>query len=99
MLPIYMWNLWRVIRTAFHKVELAYKLLLKPATDYVLITDIEIPEKPRLKLVERVPQYPGSIKAPRMFKRLDLMRGPELVHNSFLYKQYGIVVSMLWLSE
>lgn len=26
-----------------------------------------------------------------MTKRLSLMRGPELVHNSFLHKQYGIV--------
>lgn len=28
-----------------------------------------------------------------MTKRLTLMRGPELIHNQLIHKQYGIVVS------
>lgn len=27
-----------------------------------------------------------------MFKMLDLMRGPELVHNKLIHKQFGIQV-------
>ncbi|XP_050546440.1 39S ribosomal protein L16, mitochondrial isoform X2 [Daktulosphaira vitifoliae] len=51
---------------------------------------IQLPERPKLHYIERVPVYNSSIKPPKMFKRLDLMRGPELVHNKLIHKQYGI---------
>ncbi|ROT82574.1 putative 39S ribosomal protein L16, mitochondrial [Penaeus vannamei] len=54
--------------------------------------DIEIPkERQKLRFFERVPQFPAGIRAPKMTKRLDLIRGEEEVHNNFIYNQYGIV--------
>lgn len=47
-------------------------------------------ERPKLKVMERVPQMPPNLKAPKMQKRLRLMRGPEPIHNFLLHKQYGI---------
>lgn len=41
--------------------------------------------------MERTPQYPPNMRAPKMQKKLKFMRGPELVHNTLLHKQYGIV--------
>lgn len=43
--------------------------------------------------MERQPALPPNVKAPKMQKRLRLMRGPELVHNTLLHKQYGIVAT------
>ena len=40
----------------------------------------------------------GSTKPPKMTKRLTLMRGPELIHNQLIHKQYGIVVSFFCTS-
>lgn len=42
--------------------------------------------------MEKVPQYPAGLRPPKMQKRLRYMRGPEVVHNFLLYKQYGIMV-------
>lgn len=33
---------------------------------------------------------PANLRPPKMQKRLKLMRGPELIHNFLLHKQYGI---------
>jgi len=55
------------------------------------LSDVVLPEKPKLFFLEKVPQLTGSSKAPKMAKRLTLMRGPEPVHNQFIHKQYGIV--------
>lgn len=55
--------------------------------------DIEKYDRPRLKVVEKVPQYPPNMKPPKMQKRLRLMRGPELIHNTLLHKQYGIIAT------
>lgn len=33
----------------------------------------------------------SNIRPPKMQKRLKLMRGPELVHNTLMHKQYGVV--------
>ncbi|XP_044755304.1 39S ribosomal protein L16, mitochondrial [Coccinella septempunctata] len=52
---------------------------------------IEIPEKAKLKFIDKVPQFPPSIRPPKMQKRLRYMRGPEEVHNTLQYKQYGIM--------
>lgn len=43
--------------------------------------------------MDKVPQYTANLKPPKMQKRLILMRGPELVHNQLLHKQYGIVAT------
>lgn len=53
--------------------------------------DVEFTERPKLKIMEKVPQYPANMRPPKMQKRLILMRGPETVHNALLHKQYGIV--------
>lgn len=58
------------------------------------LSDIEYPERSRLKIVDRVPQYAPGLRPPKMQKRLRYMRGPEQVHNFLMYKQYGIVVSL-----
>lgn len=60
---------------------------------FINISDIEIPERPRLRMFEKVPQYPSNLKPPKMQKRLRYMRGPELLHNKLQLKQYGVVVS------
>ncbi|CAG9828894.1 unnamed protein product [Diabrotica balteata] len=54
---------------------------------------IQLPEKPRLKFIDKVPQLPPSIRPPKMQKKLKLMRGPEKVHNFLLHKQYGIMAT------
>nr|CAI5839791.1 unnamed protein product [Callosobruchus analis] len=53
--------------------------------------DVEFPDRPRLKVVDRQPQLPPSIKPPKMQKKLRLMRGEEQIHNYLLHKQYGIM--------
>ncbi|XP_063841118.1 large ribosomal subunit protein uL16m-like [Scylla paramamosain] len=53
---------------------------------------IEVPtERQRLKFYQKVPQYPGNVRPPKMTKRLDLIRGEEEIHRDLLLKQYGIV--------
>ncbi|XP_066147336.1 large ribosomal subunit protein uL16m isoform X3 [Euwallacea fornicatus] len=52
---------------------------------------IELPEKPKLKFIDKVPNLPPNIRPPKMQKRLRYMRGPEDVHNFLLHKQYGIM--------
>ncbi|XP_017893387.1 39S ribosomal protein L16, mitochondrial [Ceratina calcarata] len=55
--------------------------------------DIEIPQRTRLKVAQKVPQYGGNVVPYRTQKRLRLMRGPELYHNTLLHKQYGIIAT------
>nr|CAG4643494.1 EOG090X0DE4 [Ilyocryptus agilis] len=52
---------------------------------------ITLPEKRKLHFMDKVPTYAPNVKPPKMAKRLILMRGPELIHTEFIYKQYGIV--------
>ncbi|XP_066252328.1 large ribosomal subunit protein uL16m [Euwallacea similis] len=52
---------------------------------------IELPEKPKLKFIDKLPTLPPNIRPPKMQKRLRYMRGPEDVHNFLLHKQYGIM--------
>ncbi|XP_018804801.1 PREDICTED: 39S ribosomal protein L16, mitochondrial [Bactrocera latifrons] len=52
---------------------------------------VEKVERPKLKVMERVPQYPPNLRPPKMQKKLKFMRGPEVVHNNLIHKQYGIV--------
>lgn len=51
---------------------------------------LEWPETRKLPNVEKAPQY-LTMKPPTMQKFIFVMRGPELVHNFFIHKQYGIV--------
>nr|SVE76016.1 EOG090X0DE4 [Daphnia hispanica] len=59
-----------------------------PPIDYSVF---QLPEKPKLTFLDKVPTYASNLRPPKMAKRLTLMRGPELVHNEFIHKQYGIV--------
>ncbi|XP_034952073.1 39S ribosomal protein L16, mitochondrial [Chelonus insularis] len=52
--------------------------------------NIEYPDRVKLKLVEKVPQY-GTIRPFKMQKRLRYIRGPETVHTELLHQQFGIV--------
>ncbi|KAG7307194.1 hypothetical protein JYU34_007347 [Plutella xylostella] len=55
--------------------------------------DIELPERKRLRVYEKVPQFPPNLKPPKMQKRLRYMRGPELLHNTLQLKQFGVVAT------
>jgi len=57
-----------------------------PTFDHIIL-----PEKRRLNFCDKVPPLPVHTKAPKSFKRIELMRGPELIHNELIHKQYGIV--------
>lgn len=54
-----------------------------------------MPEKPKLKFIDKIPQYPPNIRAPKMQKKLKLIRGEEDVHNFLIHKQYGIKVMFM----
>ena len=59
--------------------------------------DVEYPKdtRRRLKLYDKVPQpLTASAKIAKQTKRLELMRGPELVHNTLVYGDYGIQVRL-----
>jgi len=56
-----------------------------------MFTDVEFPERAKLRFVDKVPTYPSGLRPPKSFKNLIFMRGPELIHNKFIHKQYGIV--------
>ncbi|XP_012543065.1 39S ribosomal protein L16, mitochondrial [Monomorium pharaonis] len=55
--------------------------------------DIEYPERSRLRVVEKVPQFPPGMRPPKMQKRLRYMRGPEPIHNFLMYRQFGIIAT------
>lgn len=55
--------------------------------------DFKQVERPKLRIMERVPQYPPNLRPPKMQKKLRFMRGPEVLHNNLLHKQYGIIAS------
>jgi large subunit ribosomal protein L16 len=42
-------------------------------------------------MVHKTPTYPPGMNIPTMKKRLADLRGPELIHNKLIHKQYGIV--------
>ena len=51
-------------------------------------------ERPKLRIMERSPQYPPYLKPSKMQKKLKFMRGPEKIHNELLHKQYGKLLPM-----
>lgn len=57
----------------------------------LLFPDVEFQERSKLPFLPKVPTYPPNLRPPKMQKKLRFMRGPELVHNTFLHKQYGII--------
>lgn len=60
---------------------------LKPPPNF---DHIEMPENTKLKTVPKVPIYPTNQRPPKMMKQLHLIRGPELIHNKLVHKQYGV---------
>ncbi|XP_053625738.1 large ribosomal subunit protein uL16m [Plodia interpunctella] len=75
------------------KIELYFSAGIKyfpPPKNY---DDIEIPERQRLRVYEKVPMYPSNLKPPKMQKRLRYMRGPESLHTTLQLKQYGVVAT------
>ncbi|XP_076752079.1 large ribosomal subunit protein uL16m-like [Xylocopa sonorina] len=55
--------------------------------------DVEYPDRNKLRVVLKVPQYPPSVRPYKTQKRLRLMRGPEKYHNTLLHRQYGIIAT------
>ncbi|XP_035788455.1 39S ribosomal protein L16, mitochondrial-like [Anopheles albimanus] len=53
----------------------------------------KIPEKPKLRFMDKVPQLPSNLRPPKLQKKLKWMRGPEEVHNKLVHGQYGIVAT------
>ncbi|XP_014664002.1 PREDICTED: 39S ribosomal protein L16, mitochondrial-like [Priapulus caudatus] len=52
--------------------------------------NIEFPERVKLKIMERVPQFRANEKPIKMMKNLKDLRGPEPANNKLIHKQYGI---------
>lgn len=63
---------------------------------YSLTEDVNFPmwDKRKLPLLSKVPHsFPGSGNRPLKYrKNLIDIRGPELVHNKLIHKQFGIQV-------
>lgn len=46
-----------------------------------------------LPQLDKAPVIPLNAKAYKYERRFRDIRGPELIHNTLMYKQYGIIVS------
>ncbi|XP_064100005.1 large ribosomal subunit protein uL16m-like isoform X3 [Macrobrachium nipponense] len=65
-----------------------YKNFPKPPS-YEHIT---IPkERQKLRFLEKVPQYPPGVRAPKMTRRIDLIQGEEEIQRDLLHGQYAII--------
>ncbi|KAJ1531017.1 hypothetical protein ONE63_005849 [Megalurothrips usitatus] len=64
------------------------KNYLQVPEDY---SDINLPERPKLPMLTKVPTILPHQRIVKMKKSLHLIRGPEEVHNSLLHEQYGIM--------
>lgn len=49
------------------------------------------PDQNKLRLLSKTPSYPNNFPIPSMPKKNEDLRGPELIHNKLIHKQYGIV--------
>ena len=47
-----------------------------------------------LPILDKVPVIPITAKPFKYERRFRDLRGPELIHNTLMYKQYGIIVSV-----
>lgn len=63
---------------------------------FLLPEDVVLPEKPKLKFMEKVPNLK---KAKKEMKNLRDIRGPAQTANSFTTGQYAIVVSAFILCK
>ncbi|RWS02588.1 39S ribosomal protein L16: mitochondrial-like isoform X1 [Dinothrombium tinctorium] len=57
---------------------------------------VKMPEESKLPVLDAVPQIPNNVTPIKRERQLADIRGPELVHNRLLYKQYGIIVRKLF---
>lgn len=69
-------------------VQMAGIKYFPPPPDY---SGIELPEKPKLHIMPKIPTLPPNLKPPKMIKNLKFMRGPEPIHNALIHRQYGII--------
>lgn len=44
-----------------------------------------------MRPIQKNPIYPSGFAIPRMTRRLNDERGPEIVHNKLIHRQYGII--------
>ncbi|EZA56414.1 hypothetical protein DMN91_009834 [Ooceraea biroi] len=86
-------NLGRTLLSTYQCVSKTPATGLKVFPRPMEFGEIEYPERRKLRIMEKVPQFPAGMRPPKMQKRLRYMRGPEQIHNSLLYKQYGIVAT------
>jgi len=63
--------------------------------DLFLNLDVEMPplEERQLPIVDSVPTMPNGVTVRKLNKKLEEMRGPEVIKNRLIYKQFGIIVS------
>ncbi|GAB1863684.1 Large ribosomal subunit protein uL16m [Camponotus japonicus] len=86
-------NIVRFLFSNLQPISITPSAGLKVFPPPVKFGNIEYPERRKLKIMEKVPQYLPGMRAFKMQKRLRYMRGPEEVHNFLLYKQYGIIAT------
>lgn len=62
-------------------------------------SDVEYPPiKTKTPVFEKVPNIRNQLlKNPKRTKRLDLIRGPELVNNRLMYGDFGIQVYIIFI--
>lgn len=65
-----------------------------------LFKDVKVPKAPDnlLPALDIAPS--GTINnttEKKMQRKIEHIRGPETIHNTFLYNQYGIIVSSRWI--
>jgi len=61
---------------------------LKPPPNF---DSVEFPkDRRKLKIIQHIPTHTASHKPPKHPRMIYLMRGPELIHNKLIHKQYGI---------
>lgn len=86
-------NVARILLSTWQSVSTTPMAGLKIFPRPIKFGDIEYPERSRLKVLERVPQFPPGMRPPKMQKRIRYMRGPEEVHNFLMYRQFGIIAT------
>ena len=94
------WVLWRFYAVSTRKIypgvilSIHVMLIYWVSMCFSLVLDVEYPpERRKLKFLDRQPPPPVGQRLPKMTKAIYEMRGPELIHNKLIHKQYGIRVS------
>ncbi|XP_014470692.1 PREDICTED: 39S ribosomal protein L16, mitochondrial [Dinoponera quadriceps] len=86
-------NAGRMLLSTLKSTSVTQTAGLKTFPPPIKLGEIEYPERYKLKVMEKVPQFPPGMRAPKMQKRLRYMRGPENLHNFLMYKQFGIIAT------